>query len=74
LPAFIAANCTVDALVRCLIRDFQEAYVKWTRDMGYTLAQTQHAVTRNLENLGYTTKKGNKGVAVLGLTLHKENE
>jgi hypothetical protein len=40
--------------------------------MGYTLTQTQQAMTRNLEHLGYATKKTNKGVAVIGLTLSPE--
>jgi hypothetical protein len=37
--------------------------------MGYTLTQTQLTVTRNLEHLGYCTKKMNQGVAILGLVL-----
>jgi hypothetical protein len=37
--------------------------------MGYTLTQTQLAVTRNLAHLGYGTKKTNQGLAILGLVL-----
>jgi hypothetical protein len=28
------------------------AYSNWTKEMGYTLTQTQQVMTRNLENLG----------------------
>ena len=37
--------------------------------MGYTLTQTQQTVTRNLEHLGFATKKTNQGMAILGLVL-----
>jgi putative DNA primase/helicase len=69
LPAFIEANCTREAGATCLVKTFYEAYSSWTKEMGYTLTQTQQVMTRNLENLGYATKKTNKGVAVIGLTL-----
>jgi len=69
LPAFIQARCTTKAQGRCLVKDFYAHYSAWTRDMGYTLTQTQHTVTRNLGHLGFTTKKTNQGVAILGLTL-----
>jgi putative DNA primase/helicase len=70
LPAFIEAHCVRKD--RCLLKRFYEAYSNWTREMGYTLTQTQQAMTRNLEHLGYATKKTNKGVAVIGLTLSNE--
>jgi hypothetical protein len=70
LPAFIEAHCVRKD--RCLLKRFYEAYSNWTREMGYTLTQTQQAMTRNLEHLGYATKKTNKGVAVIGLTLSPE--
>jgi putative DNA primase/helicase len=70
LPAFIEANCLLKD--RCLLKRFYQAYCSWTREMGYTLTQTQQAMTRNLEHLGYATKKTNKGVAVIGLTLSPE--
>jgi putative DNA primase/helicase len=68
LPAFIEAHCIKKA-GRCLVQDFYVAYANWTREMGYNLAQSQRTVTRNLEHLGFTTKKTNQGVAVLGLVL-----
>ena len=52
--------------------DFYAAYANWTRAMGYTLTQTQQTMTRNLQHLGHATKKTNKGVAVIGLTLSNE--
>ena len=51
------------------MKDFYSAYTAWTGEMGYTLNQTQQTVTRNLEHLGFATKKTNKGVAVIGLRL-----
>jgi putative DNA primase/helicase len=69
LPAFIQAQCVKKANGRCLLQDFYVAYSNWTHEMGYTLTQTQHAVTRNLEHLHYVPKKTNQGVAILGLTL-----
>ena len=51
--------------------EFYVAYADWTRAMGYTLTQTQQAMTRNLQHLGFATKKTNKGVAVIGLILSK---
>jgi putative DNA primase/helicase len=69
LPAFIEANCLKGAGEWCLVRTFYEAYADWAREMGFTLVQTQNAMTRNLEHLGYGTKKTNKGVAVIGLAL-----
>jgi P4 family phage/plasmid primase-like protien len=69
LPAFVETHCVRQAEGRCLLKDFYEAYSNWTREMGYTLTQTQQTVTRNLEHLGYATNKTNQGKAILGLTL-----
>ena len=69
LPAFIKTCCSNKATGRCLVQDFYVAYSKWTQDMGYTLTQTKHTVTRNLEHLGYGTKHISQGLAILGLVL-----
>jgi P4 family phage/plasmid primase-like protien len=69
LPAFIQAHCTKTAQGRCIVKDFYAHYSAWTKDMGYTLTQTQQAVTRNLAHLGYGTKKTNQGMTILGLAL-----
>ena len=69
LPAFIQARCLKKAEGRCLLQDFYAAYAKWTQAMGYTLTQTQQTVTRNLEHLGFGTKKFNRGMTILGLVL-----
>jgi putative DNA primase/helicase len=69
LPAFIEAHCSKKGGGGCLVQDFYRAYSTWTKDMGYTLTQTQQVVTRNLQHLGFATKKTNRGIAVLGLTL-----
>jgi hypothetical protein len=42
--------------------------------MGYTLTQTQQAVTRNLGHLGFTTKKTNQGMAIIGLALARGDD
>ena len=69
LPAFVAARCLKKPTARCLLNDLYVAYANWTRDMGYTLTQTQQTVGRNLEHLGFGGKKGNRGKLIIGLTL-----
>jgi putative DNA primase/helicase len=69
LPAFIEARCIPKAQGRCLVKDFYASYSAWTKGMGYTLTQTQPMVTRNLQHLGFGTKKTNQGMAILGLVL-----
>jgi len=59
---------------RCLVKSFYACYTAWTQEMGYTLTQTQQTVTRNLEHLGYTTTKTNKGLAIIGLVLADCND
>jgi putative DNA primase/helicase len=69
LPAFIQARCIPKAQGRCLVKDFYASYSAWTKGMGYTLTQTQPMVTRNLQHLGFGTKKFNRGMTILGLVL-----
>ena len=69
LPAFVEARCVRQPEGRCRVKSFYTAYTTWTQEMGYTLTQTQQTVTRNLEHLGYTTTKTNKGLAIIGLRL-----
>ncbi len=69
LPAFLAERCIQKADGRCLMATFYRAYSDWTREMGYTMTQTQLTVTRNLENLHFALRKGNKGQMVIGLAL-----
>jgi putative DNA primase/helicase len=73
LPAFIETHCAKIPTGRCLVRNLYEAFATWTRAMGYTLTQTQHAMTRNLDHLGYKTKKTNKGVVIIGLVVTAED-
>jgi hypothetical protein len=56
LAAFVETHCVRQAEGRCLVKSFYAAYTIWTRDMGYTLTQTQQTVTRNLA-VGFATKK-----------------
>jgi putative DNA primase/helicase len=74
LPAFLQAQCTKNSQGRCLMQDFYRAYSTWTKDMGYTLTQTQQTVTRNLEHLGFATTRANKGITILGLVLANRQE
>lgn len=74
LPAFIDAHCHKKTEARCLIQSFYRAYSTWTKDMGYTLTQTQQTVTRNLEHLGFATTRTNRGVTILGLVLANYKE
>jgi putative DNA primase/helicase len=74
LPAFLNTHCIKNSRGRCLMQDFYSAYSAWTKDMGYTLTQTQQTVTRNLEHLGFATTRANRGVTILGLVLANHNE
>jgi P4 family phage/plasmid primase-like protien len=74
LPAFLESQCIKNSQGRCLMQDFYSAYSTWTKDMGYTLTQTQQTVTRNLEHLGFATTRANRGVTILGLVLANHQE
>jgi hypothetical protein len=52
-----------------LLRDFYAEYRQWVQERGYTRTQQYQTVKRNLENLGFSMKKTNRGVATLGLKL-----
>jgi phage/plasmid-associated DNA primase len=69
LAAFVDENCSRDPLGQCLLKDFYEEYRHWAQERGYTKTQQYQTVKRNLDNLGYSMKKGNRGVVILGLTL-----
>ena len=69
LPAFIDECCVRRAERQVTMKKFYSAYTTWTEAMGYTLAQTQQTVTRNLQHLGFATRRTNQGVAVIGLKL-----
>jgi putative DNA primase/helicase len=71
LPAFIHDRCIKKANGKVLVRDFYAAYTEWTKEMGYTLTQTQIVMTRNLAHRGYGTKRTNSGVAIIGLELRE---
>jgi putative DNA primase/helicase len=71
LPAFIHDRCIKKANGKVLVRDFYAAYTQWTKEMGYTLTQTQIVMTRNLAHRGYGTKRTNSGVAIIGLELRE---
>jgi hypothetical protein len=51
------------------VKELYEAYTIWSRENGITLAQQQPNFRRNLENLGFAVKHGNRGLKVLGLRL-----
>jgi putative DNA primase/helicase len=69
LAAFVDEICSRDPLGQCLLKDFYADYRQWAQERGYTRTQQYQTVKRNLENLGYAMKKGNRGVVILGLRL-----
>ena len=69
LPAFIENRCTRGPKANCWMKDLYVAYRIWSEGMGFTKVQQQLTVRRNLEQLGYSIKHGNRGDRVLGLTL-----
>jgi hypothetical protein len=52
-----------------LLKDFYDQYRNWAQERGYTKTQQYQTVKRNLENLGFPTKKSNRGLVIMGLTL-----
>jgi putative DNA primase/helicase len=71
LAAFVDENCDRDPLGQCLLKDFYADYRQWAQERGYTRTQQYQTVKRNLENLGFSMKKTNRGVATLGLKLRR---
>ena len=70
LTAFVDECCSRgDPLSKCLLKDFYEEYRHWAQERGYTKTQQYQTVKRNLENLGFATKKSNQGLVIMGLTL-----
>jgi phage/plasmid-associated DNA primase len=70
LTSFVDECCSrEDPLGKCLLQDFYDRYRHWAQQRGYTKTQQYQTVKRNLENLGFPTKKGNRGIAIMGLTL-----
>ncbi len=72
LPAFVHERCVRKTGGKVLARNLYAVYTEWTREMGYTLTQTQTVMTRNLAHLGYGSKPTNKGVAIIGMELRME--
>jgi P4 family phage/plasmid primase-like protien len=69
VPAFIADKCIKNPSASYWMKDLYAAYNTWSNEMGFTKVQQQSTVRRNLEQLGYTVKHGNKGDKVIGLKL-----
>jgi P4 family phage/plasmid primase-like protien len=70
LTAFVEECCSrEDPLGKCLLQDFYGSYRHWAQERGYTKMQQYQTVKRNLENLGYSMKKSNRGAIIMGLTL-----
>jgi len=67
LPAFLEECCEQQG--NCRVQDLYDAYTDWAKRMGITIAQQQQTFRRNLENLGFAVKRGNRGNRVLGLRL-----
>jgi P4 family phage/plasmid primase-like protien len=56
LLAFIEARCVKGTGQGCLAKTFYAAYVDWTREMGFPVAQTQQSMTRDPAHLGYNIR------------------
>jgi len=69
LPAFIEERCRRAPEALCLLDRFYREYVEWTREAGFTMTQQRGSVRKNLEHLGFKTKKTNCGRVILGLKL-----
>jgi putative DNA primase/helicase len=67
LPAFLAECCKRDPKASYLLSDFYSAYAAWAQKKGYTRTQQSATIGRNLEHLGFTMKKRNRGQTILGL-------
>lgn len=67
LPAFIEEKCMRGD--KCWINDFYPAFRDWSQKMGFTRIQQQPSVTKNLKNLGFEIKRGNKGNRIIGISL-----
>jgi putative DNA primase/helicase len=67
LQAFIEEKCELEG--KCWMSDFYRAFKVWAEEMGFTRIQQQPSVGKNLKNLGYELKRGNKGKRIIGIRL-----
>ncbi|RXH05806.1 phage/plasmid primase, P4 family [Bradyrhizobium vignae] len=67
LPAFLDERCVRDSSASYLLAEFYRAYTVWAGEKGYTRIQQAGSVARNLNLLGFETKKRNRGQTILGL-------
>lgn len=67
LPAFIDEKCELEGT--CWMGDFYQAFKAWAQGMGFTRIQQQPSVAKNLKNLGYEFRRGNKGKRIVGIRL-----
>jgi putative DNA primase/helicase len=74
LPGFIEEGCRRAPQGNCLLQDFYNSYLGWANRRGYTRTQQYLTVRRNLENLGFTIAKSNKGLTILGLALKSRGQ
>jgi putative DNA primase/helicase len=74
LPAFIKACCAKEPDAECRLGDFYAAYADWAPQMGYTLTQTQQAVSLNLQHLGFAATTTSRETVFGGLKLLDPNQ
>ncbi|MEY9403255.1 putative DNA primase/helicase [Bradyrhizobium japonicum] len=67
LPAFVQECCVREPSASYLLADFYAAYTRWSQAKGYTRIQQSGSVARNLNSLGFSMKKRNRGQTILGL-------
>jgi P4 family phage/plasmid primase-like protien len=69
VPAFVDSWCEPDSGSSVWMRELYEAFCQWAKGAGITQPQQQSTFRRNLENLKFNVRHGNKGDKVVGLKL-----
>lgn len=70
LTAFVEDRCeTTEPTAQELLQNLYQAYAEWAKEGGITRTLQKLTMKRHLANLGYGSKKTNKGQAIVGLQL-----
>lgn len=70
LPDFIASSCTTGLTKKVKLDVLYNAFGDWAKANGITFAQQLSSFKKNLELLGYNSKKLNNGLHIIGLSLN----
>lgn len=69
LTAFVDERCAKSPGGQELLQSLYQAYAEWAKESGITRTLQKLTMKRHLANLGYGSKKTNKGQAILDLKL-----